>query len=233
LAEQSTQPLSIEDTSLTEIEESTQKRRRIRLLIILVAIGLGCAAYFIWRTPTTTSSVAPIISQSFSTSTSIHQENTSTTDVPSGTIEVYVTGAVQHPGVYTLSSDARVYQLLQAAGGPSPDADLVALNLAQKLVDGQEIYVSKIGEIPPIVNSADTTSTTASGTTSNNTNQGQLVNINSASLNDLKQNLHLSTKSAQEIINYRQQHGPFTSVAELLQAVSKTIYDKIKNEVTI
>src|SRR5262245_3160972 len=112
------------------------------------------------------------------------------------------TGAVQHPGVYTLSSDARVYQLLQAAGGPLPNANLVVLNLAGKLVDGQEIYVRQIGEAPPIIGS----------TTNNGNDQGQLININTASASDLQQKLHLSAKSAQDIINYRQQHGPFSSV---------------------
>jgi competence protein ComEA len=239
--EQSTQPLSIsfastttelsshdptEDKANDEKEEATKKPRKKLPLVILVIIGLGCAAYFIWRTPATNSSTVPIVAQSFSTNTSTDQKNTSnstTTDAPNSTIEVYVTGAVQHPGVYTLSSNARVYQLLQMAGGPLPDANLITLNLAAKLADGQEIYVSKVGETAPITNSA--------GTTANN--QGQLVNINSASMDDLKQKLHLSSKSAQDIINYRQQHGPFTSIDALLQAVSQTIYNKIKNQITI
>jgi competence protein ComEA len=119
-----------------------------------------------------------------------------------------------------LSSDARVYQLLQAAGGPLPNANLVTLNLAQKLVDGQEIYVSQIGETPPAV-----------GSTTNNL--GQLVNINAASVTDLQQKLHLSAKSAQDIINYRQQHGSFTSIDQLQQIVSQTIYNKIKSLITV
>jgi competence protein ComEA len=244
--EQLTQPLDAITTELSpshnhaedklqdEREEATKKLRKLRPLIILAIIGFGCALYFIWRTPTTNSSAAaPTISQSFSKSTVTAQKDTNstiTTAVPTNTIQVYVTGAVQHPGVYTLSSDARIYQLLQVAGGPLPDANLVALNLAEKLVDGQEVYVSKVGETPPITNSTDTSSSTTSNSTS--ANQGQLVNINSASESDLKQKLHLSTKSAQGIINYRQLH-PFTSVDQLLQVVSQAIYNKIKNLVTV
>ncbi len=56
--------------------------------------------------------------------------------------ECQIVGAVRHPGVYTLPASARVYQLLQAAGGPLPNADLVALNMAAKLSDGQEVYVA-------------------------------------------------------------------------------------------
>jgi competence protein ComEA len=198
--------------------EKIKKPSQLRLVIILALIGFGCTAYFIWHSLPTNSSTTPIISQSLSTNTG-NTGNSTTTN--GGTIQVYVTGAVQHPGVYTLNSDARVYQLLQAAGGPLPNANLVLLNLAQKLVDGQEIYVSQIGETPPILSS-----------TTNNS-QGQLVNINTASATELEQKLHLSTKSAQNIINYRQQHGAFTSIDQLLQAVSQTIYNKIKGQVTV
>jgi competence protein ComEA len=45
--------------------------------------------------------------------------------------------------------------------------------------------------------------------------------------------LHVSSTTAQDIVNYRLQHGPYTSIDQLLNVVSKEIYDKIKNEVTI
>jgi competence protein ComEA len=59
------------------------------------------------------------------------------------------------------------------------------------------------------------------------------VNVNTASADDLRQKLSISSKTAQSIVNYRQQHGPFTSVDQLLQVVSKSIYDKIKDKVTV
>jgi len=213
------------DEDKEDNKEETHKKPGVLLLpiSILALIGLGCAIYFIWRTPTN-SPAAPILSQSSSPNT--YKGNTTsstTTNAPDGAIQVYVAGAVQHPGVYTLDSDARVYQLLQAAGGPLPNANLVTLNLAAKLADGQEVYVSQIGETPPILGS----------TNNNSNNQAQLVNINTASATDLEQKLHVSTKSAQNIINYRQQHGSFKSVDQLLQVVSQTIYNKIKGLVTV
>jgi competence protein ComEA len=209
-----------------EEKEGTQKNlaKRLRPMLVLLIIGLGCVGYFIWRVLPTNSSPAPVLSQSLTTNASKGNTSSSTvTNASGGTIQVYVTGAVQHPGVYTLGSDARVYQLLQAAGGPLPNANLVVLNLAGKLVDGQEIYVRQIGEAPPVIGS----------TTNNSNDQGQLININTASASDLQQKLRLSAKSAQDIISYRQQHGTFSSVDELLQVVSKSIYDKIKNQVTV
>ena len=146
-------------------------------------------------------------------------------------IQVYVVGAVKHPGVYTLPAGARVYQLLQAAGGPLPKANLVALNLAATLTDGEEVYVTLIGEIPPTymggVPGPPGTNITGSPTV------GQLVNINTASADEMRQSLHISSTTAQNIVNYRSQHGPFTSIDQLLQVVSRTTYDKIKTQVTV
>ena len=130
--------------------------------------------------------------------------------------------------MYILPTGARVYLLLQEAGGPLPDADLVALNLAASLSDGEEVYVTRIGEIPP---------TYIGGVpgpgTSGSANAGQLVNINTASVDEMRQNLHISATTAQAIVNYRQQNGPFTSIDQLQLVVSKTIYTKIKGLITI
>jgi competence protein ComEA len=69
--------------------------------------------------------------------------------------------------------------------------------------------------------------------TSGSANAGQLVNINTASADELRQNLHISATTAQNIVNYRQQNGPFTSIDQLQQVVSKTTYNKIKGLITI
>jgi competence protein ComEA len=59
------------------------------------------------------------------------------------------------------------------------------------------------------------------------------VNINTASADELRQKLSVTSKTAQSVVSYRQQRGPFTSVDQLLQVVSKSIYDKIKDKVTV
>src|ERR1019366_2607246 len=150
-----------------------------------------------------------------------------------GKIQVYVVGAVKKPGVYTLEANARVYALLQAAGGPLPTANLVALNLAAPLSDGQEVYVAQVGETAP----APTSTTAGTSTTTASTNAtgtpGALININTASATDMRTALHISSTTAQKIITYRLQHGSFTSVEELLQVVSQALYKKIKDQVKI
>jgi competence protein ComEA len=62
---------------------------------------------------------------------------------------------------------------------------------------------------------------------------GQLVNINTASVDEMRQNLRISATTAQCIVNYRQQNGPFTSIDQLQLVVSKTIFNKIKGLITI
>jgi len=140
---------------------------------------------------------------------------------------VYVVGAVKHPGVYVLSNDARIYDLVQAAGGVQSQANLVALNLAAKLTDGQEVYVPMVGETSPTCMGGISAANTSTGSTS------PLININTASAAELQQQLHVSSKVASAIVNYRVQHGPYSSVDQLSQVVSKTTYDKIKGLVTV
>ncbi len=196
----------------------------IALVLVLAIIG-------IWFTSpgTAASVVSPgVTQQNLGTSAT-------TTTSSAGSIRVYIVGAVKNPGVYTLSSNARVYDLLQAAGGPQPKADLVALNLATKLTDGEEVYVTLVGEVPPTYMGGVPGPGTGSGTpsASSTATSGQIVNINTASVDEMRLNLHVSSTTAQNIVNYRLQHGPFTSVDQLLQVVSKSIYDKIKGQVTV
>jgi competence protein ComEA len=202
----------------------------VMALILSLAIGL----YFLWRPSSTATTTPPITQQNFGPSSNgtSSADTTSRSTTSNGGIQVYIVGAVKHPGVYILATNARVYQLLQAAGGPLPDANLVALNLVARLSDGQEIYVTRQGEQPPsYMGGVPAPGPTTSDTNTNTT--ASLVNINTADATEMEQQLHISSTTAAEIINYRTQHGDFTSVDQLSAAVSKTIYDKIKGLVTV
>jgi|GEM_PF-2411877 competence ComEA-like helix-hairpin-helix protein len=134
------------------------------------------------------------------------------------TIQVYVVGAVERPGVYTLSAGARIQQLLDAAGGALPDADMIAVNPAAPISDGEEVYIPRIGETPP----------------GNIGIAGAKVNINMATAEQMQALLHISKTTADHIVAYRQSHGAFTSIAQLLAVpISQSIFDRIKDQVTI
>ena len=212
------------------------ERRLKRIIPIIIALALLVAIVVIWFSPfyATASSPGASVTQQAGNSTSVASTGSS------GNIRVYIVGAVKHPGVYTLAADARVYDLVQAAGGPVGKADLVAINMAAKLTDGEEVYVTLVGEIPPTYMGGVPGPASGSGNGSGNgsststaTTSGQTVNINTASVDEMRQSLHVSSTTAQNIVNYRLQHGPYTSVDQLLNVVSKSIYDKIKGQVTV
>jgi competence protein ComEA len=120
-------------------------------------------------------------------------------------IQVYVTGAVQKPGVYRLQTGARVYDAVNMAEA-LPTANLGNINLAQKIVDEQAIVVPKIGEDPPI-------NTPSGGLISGSTlvkpgSTGK-VNINSATVQELDGLPGIGPTIAQRIIEYRTSHGAF------------------------
>ena len=213
---------------------SRKKRMLVRLGIFLFVPVLVGVFVVIWYAAPPATVSGNVGQQNFSSpsSTNFSSSTATSSSSASGDIQVYIVGAVKHPGVYTLPSDARVYALLQAAGGPLSNANLVAINLAAKLTDGEEVYVTVMGEIPPTYMGGVPGPGTGNGTPASGST-GPLVNINTASVDELRAALHVSSTTATNIVNYRLQHGPYTSIDQLLNVVSKAIYDKIKNEVTI
>ncbi len=176
----------------------SRKKKLLRGAAVLLSALLLLALYLTWHSATPTSA-SPTVTQQSSNS-SLQPTTASSTPAivgSSGMIQVYILGAVAHPGVYTLPADARVYQLVQAAGGTLPGADLVALNLAAKLTDGEEIYVLSVGEIPP--NSISNPPGTGADSSTPTVAPGQLVNINTATETEMEQALHVSSTTAKKL----------------------------------
>lgn len=231
IAEQITVPLSnaIDESEVSvpsQVPVSSRKKLKRNIALVLIIL-LGVAMYFTWHSANATTA-PPVVSQQSYSSAAPSSTVGSATIADTGTIVVYILGAITNPGVYKLPADARVYQLVQAAGGLLPDANAVALNMAAKLTDGEEIYVLAVGEAAPAgINTSGGPGGSPTATA------GQLVNINTATKTEMMQVLHISATTADKIIAYRVQHGPYTSVTQLLQVVSKSIYDHIKNMVTV
>jgi len=229
LSEQITQRLPV-------VNKKQQRSLRVTILITFVLIGI---LFLIWH-PSTSPTPAPAITQqSFSSTASTGNVGNADKNISSaagGEIQVYIVGAVKNPGIYRMTTGARVYQLLQAAGGPLPDANLVTLNLAAKLSDGQEIYVARLGEAQPISTGEKTlpgSSGSTTGSAGTASSAGTQVNINTANVAELQKQLNIARTTAQNIVNYRLQHGAYTSIDQLLRVVRKTTYDKIKGMVTV
>lgn len=133
----------------------------------------------------------------------------------SAEIVVHVDGAVREPGVYRLRlDDARVADAVESAGGLADDADTSMLNLASPLEDGTKIHVPYEGEEPPAQKQSSEGFTTAEPDQSEGP---QLVNLNSASSEELQTLSGVGEATARAIIEDREAHGPFTSVDDLLR----------------
>ena len=144
-------------------------------------------------------------------------------DVPTEEIRVYVTGAVQRPGVYPMTDGDRWVDAVEAAGGPSEDADLVAVDLARRVHDEDTILVPRLPARPE----GQTPVAEAS--------QGSLTNINTASAEQLEALPGIGEVRASRIIASRQQDGPFASVDELLERelIPASVFEEIVDLVTV
>lgn len=143
----------------------------------------------------------------------------------SGEVVVHVAGAVSSPGVYTLPADSRVDDAVRAAGATA-DADLSQLNLAQKLADGQKITVPAADETPaPVDNAAP----------SDSSQSGALVNINTATQEELETLPSIGEVRAQAIIAYREEHGGFRTTDELMEVsgIGEKIFADISPHITV
>ncbi len=145
----------------------------------------------------------------------------------SETILVYVCGAVQVPGVYELPSDGRVYQALEAAGGALEGAELRSLNQAAPLTDGEQITVYTIEEI------------NASGGVPVPGGEAQAgsgkINLNTAGREELMRLSGIGEARAAAIIAYREEHGPFTAIEEVMniEGIKEKAFSKIKDEIEV
>ena len=121
-------------------------------------------------------------------------------DVPAEEISVYVTGAVQRPGVYPLTDGDRWIDALEAAGGAAEDADLAAIDLARRAHDEDTVLVPRMGQ-------------TAAAAAS----RGPLIDINTATAAELETLPGIGEVRSGRIIRSRDEDGPFASVEELVQ----------------
>jgi competence protein ComEA len=131
-------------------------------------------------------------------------------------VVVYVSGWVRHPGVYEFRSGDRIVDAIKRAGGPKKGADMNALNLAAFLTDAQQVLVMKKGQAPPPAASGSTGGSGSSGATGGVAAEAP-VNLNTATLDQLESLPGIGPALGQRIIDYREQHGPFRTVDDLLE----------------
>jgi competence protein ComEA len=190
--------------------DSLLERNRGYILIILIALVIGGGSLLASRRQ----EPKPL---------SIQVPTVASNPTPSPLIKVHIGGAVVSPGVYTFKAGDRVEDAVTAAGGFTAEANRDSLNLAARLLDGQQIIISKLGEPTP------TPSASGRGTPT-----PSKININTASLPELESLTGIGPVTAQKIVDYRLQNGPFKRLEDLLdlKLVPASTFDKIKEMIT-
>jgi len=165
------------------------------------------------------------------------------------TVRIHVAGAVVRPGVYTVSSSARVVDAVTAAGGATSNADLERINLAQKIVDTEQVFVpfrssrtTKVTVSPRLRPSRTTVPTSVPAVPgavpiigAPITTLSPLINLNSATSDQLDTLPGVGPSTAKAIISYRTRKGPFGKVEDLLNVpgIGPAKVGAIRDQVTV
>ena len=144
---------------------------------------------------------------------------------PDKTIFVHVCGAVVSPGVYEMIEGNRVFEAIEQAGGFTDEAHAQAINLADKVVDGQQVVVPTEEEAtlsPQVPVGAD------------ESEQG-LININTADQVRLQELSGIGEAKAKGILNYRESNGRFNSIEDIksVSGIGDKLYEQIKENITV
>lgn len=147
---------------------------------------------------------------------------------PAETVYVYVCGAVNAPGVYELKKDARVFEAITLAGGMTAEAAPEAVSQARTVADGEQIYVPTVREVQMQGSGVEDIVT-------GNADVSGKVNINTAGKDELMTLTGIGEAKAQSILDYREEHGKFGSIEDLMliEGIKEGVFNKIKEDITI
>jgi competence protein ComEA len=198
--------------------EKLSKHQIVVLIIAVLALGMGAGLFVGSRFIKPTPDPLPQII-----------EDPSSADIAPTvpvSIKVYVTGAVLHSAVYALPEGSIVRDALAAAGGAANDADLIAINLAAQLQDGEQVTVP--------VKSLDGTSSAVSSTSPSSSVHAR-ISINHGTLADLYTLPNIGPVKAQAILDYRAQHGLFKRLEDLqnVKGIGTKTYEDLKSLITL
>lgn len=143
-------------------------------------------------------------------------------------IYVYVTGAVNKPGVYEVHPDARAFEVLELAGGLSEDADTESVNLAKEVMDEDVLHIYRIGEIQTETDGNDTYMNERVGSV----DDGK-ININTASKEQLLTLPGIGEQKAEAIIEYRNKNGKFKTPEDIknIPGIKEGVFNKIQDSI--
>ncbi|AEP87438.1 helix-hairpin-helix domain-containing protein [Bacillus spizizenii] len=149
-------------------------------------------------------------------------------DESNETIVIDIKGAVKHPGVYEMRTGDRLSQAIEKAGGTSEQADEMQVNLAELLQDGTVVYIPKRGEETAVQQGVG-------GAIQSDGGKGALVNINTATLEQLQGISGVGPSKAEAIIAYREENGRYQTIEDItkVSGIGEKSFEKIKSSITV
>ena len=196
-------------------------------IVIILCILVGI--YFLWPIITEGSTIMPdssvlatdtskVNSTANHDSNSIPTNNDAVTNDEENTVIVYVTGAIQSPGLYKVSSRSTIGDVIKEAGGALPYGDVESINLAENVQSGQHIHIrfNFHGNPESLL-------------------RNQKVNINTATIKELDSLPGIGPTMAKRIDEYRQSKGAFTSIEDIkhVKGISDGVFKKLRDKITI
>lgn len=156
--------------------------------------------------------------------TTMLAEKTEVSTTKETVIFVDIKGAVKNPGVYQMKAGDRVKDALEAAGGLTEEADSQKVNLAKRLEDQMVIVVPKVGEEAEEI---------PAGETSKEATKEGKVNINTATVEELKTLKGVGEKKAEAIIEYRKKNGSFQTKEDLMKVrgIGKKLFESFQERI--
>lgn len=163
-------------------------------------------------------------------------------DLPAAVCFVHICGAVACPGVYLLPEGSRIYQAVEMAGGFLADADQKGINLAQMVADGMKVTVFTEEEAETAAEGSGILYPEANPSGRDRTGAGTAalaqkpkVNINTAGKEELMTLRGIGESRAEDIIAYREKHGSFQKIEEIMKVsgIKDAAFEKIKEDITV
>ncbi len=204
--------------------DDQKKKALVTIFFSLLFLGTSC--YFYFQKTETKNTEKEVVVKKKVTETLPKED----------TVFVDIKGEVQKPGLYEVPLNQRVMDIINAAGGLTEQADTSTINLSKKVEDQMVIIVSKVGDSESTLVENDARISSNDALVSKSAQKGTgPISINGASKEELMSLNGIGEARANAIITYRNSHGGFKTIEELMEVkgIGESLFSKIKEHITL